>query len=408
MGRHFVAITDPGSQLEKVAKDRGFAHTFAGVASIGGRYSVLSPFGTVPLAATGHDVRAFLEKARVMAHSCGPEVPPAANPGVELGLTIGTLANQGRDKVTVIASPSIASFGAWAEQLLAESTGKQGKGVIPIAAEPLGDPSVYDKHRLFIFLRDAAHGDPAQDKAIDAIERAGQPVVRIELSSAEQLGQEFFRFEIATAVAGAVIGINPFDQPDVEASKIATRELTDAYEKTGTVAPDTPVFKENGIALYTDERNAQALRQAGANSTLESWLGAHFARINDGDYFAVLAYVDRNDAHGQSLQEMRTAVRDQKHVATCLQFGPRFLHSTGQAYKGGPNSGVFLQITADSAPDVAIPGRKASFGVIEAAEARGDFRVLAERGRRVLRAHVARDVDVNLAALCKAARLALR
>ena len=408
MGRHFVAITDPGSQLEKVAKDRGFAHTFAGVASIGGRYSVLSPFGTVPLAATGHDVRAFLEKARVMAHSCGPEVPPAANPGVELGLTIGTLANQGRDKVTVIASPSIASFGAWAEQLLAESTGKQGKGVIPIAAEPLGDPSVYDKHRLFIFLRDAAHGDPAQDKAIDAIERAGQPVVRIELSSAEQLGQEFFRFEIATAVAGAVIGINPFDQPDVEASKIATRELTDAYEKTGSVAPDTAVFKENGIALYTDERNAQALRQAGANSTLESWLGAHFARINDGDYFAVLAYVDRNDAHGQSLQEMRTAVRDQKHVATCLQFGPRFLHSTGQAYKGGPNSGVFLQITADSAPDVAIPGRKASFGVIEAAEARGDFRVLAERGRRVLRAHVACDVDVNLAALCEAAQLALR
>jgi transaldolase/glucose-6-phosphate isomerase len=292
--------------------------------------------------------------------------------------------------------------------LLAESTGKQGKGVIPIAEEPLGDPSVYDQHRLFIVLRDAAHPDPAQDTAIEALERAGQPIVRIGLASTEQLAQEFFRFEIATAVAGAVIGINPFDQPDVEASKVATRGLTDAYEKTGSLAAETPVFKENGIALYTDERNAQALRQAGANSTLASWLGAHFARINDGDYFAILAYLDRSDAHVQSLQELRTAARDHKHVATCLQFGPRFLHSTGQAYKGGPNSGVFLQITADSAPDVEIPGRKASFGVIETAQARGDFRVLTERGRRVLRAHVARDADVNLAALCKAAQQAMR
>jgi transaldolase/glucose-6-phosphate isomerase len=184
--------------------------------------------------------------------------------------------------------------------------------------------------------------------------------------------------------------------------------LTDAYEKSGTLAADTPVFRQNGIALYTDARNADALRQAGADSTLESWLGAHFARIHDGDYFGVLAYVERNDAHARTLQELRTAVRDQKRVATCMQFGPRFLHSTGQAYKGGPNSGVFLQITADPAADVAIPGRKASFGVIEAAQARGDFRVLVERGRRVLRAHIASDIDSGLAALTKAARHALR
>jgi transaldolase/glucose-6-phosphate isomerase len=407
-GRHFVAISDPGSKLEKVAKERGFTRLFAGIPSIGGRYSVLSPFGTVPLAATGHDVRAFLETVRVMAHSCGPEVPPADNPGVMLGLAIGLLANAGRDKVTVIASPSIASFGAWAEQLLAESTGKQGKGVIPIAEEPLGEPAVYDKHRLFIFLRDAAHPDPEQDKAVDALESAGHPIVRIGLSSPQQIGQEFFRLEIATAVAGAIIGINPFDQPDVEASKIATRELTDAYEKTGALVTNVPVFKENGVALYTDERNAQALRQAGANSTLESWLGAHFRRLDDGDYFAILAYIDRNDANTQTLQALRTAARDQKHVATCLQFGPRYLHSTGQAYKGGPNSGVFLQITADSAPDVEIPGRKASFGVVEAAQARGDFRVLEKRGRRVLRAHLASNLDANLAALCEAARRALR
>jgi transaldolase / glucose-6-phosphate isomerase len=406
--RHFVAVTDPGSHLEKVANQKSFHRVFHGIPSIGGRYSVLSPFGIVPLAAIGHDVRAFLESALVMVRSCGPEVPPAQNPGVELGLAIGVAALQGRDKVTVVGSPSIASFGAWAEQLLAESTGKNGKGVIPIDGEPLGEPSVYDAHRLFIHLRDASHPDASQDNAMAALERTGQPVVRIGLASPDLISQEFFRFEIATAVAGAIIGINPFDQPDVEASKVETRQLTDAYEKSGALAADTPVFKQNGIALYTDERNAQALRQAGANSTLESWLGAHFGRIHDGDYFAILAYLDRDNAVIQPLQKLRTAVRDAKHIATCLQFGPRFLHSTGQAYKGGPNSGVFLEVTTDSPEDVKIPGRKASFGVIEAAQARGDFRVLEQRGRRVLRAHLAHDLEAGLAELNKAARSALQ
>jgi len=405
--RHFVAITDPGSQLRKTAQDRSFRRIFFGVPSIGGRYSVLSNFGMVPLAASGHDLRAFLEAARGMARACGPEVPAAENPGVALGLAIGVLALHGRDKVTVITSPSIAAFGAWAEQLLAESTGKNGRGVIAIAEEPLGDSFVYDSHRLFVFLRDAMHPDPAQDQAIDALECAGQPVVRIGLASPQLLAQEFFRFEIATAVAGAVLGVNPFDQPDVEASKIATREMTDAFEKTGLLPSEPPVFEENGIALYTDGRNEQALRRIGANATLESWLRAHFARLDDGDYFALLAYIDGDGARLQSLQRLRTAVRDRKHVATCLQFGPRFLHSTGQAYKGGPNSGVFLQITAQPAPDLAIPGRKASFGVIEAAQARGDFRVLAKRGRRLLHAHIAHDVDKGLAAIGNAARLAL-
>jgi len=406
--RHFVAITDPGSALEKVAGERGFHRVFHGIPSIGGRYSVLSAFGMVPLAAVGHDVQAFLESARLMARSCGPEVPPAHNPGVELGLAIGIAAQQGHDKVTIVSSPPFASFGAWAEQLLAESTGKRGKGVIPIADEPLGAPSVYDAHRLFIYVRDVAQPDAAQDKAIDALEQAGQPVVRIGMASRKNLGQEFFRFEFATAVAGAIIGINPFDQPDVEAAKVAARELTDAYEKSGTLAADKPVFKQNGIALYTDERNAQALRQAGANSTLESWLRAQFGRLHDGDYFAVLAYLERDQAHTRALEQLRIAVRDSKRIATCLQFGPRYLHSTGQAYKGGPNSGVFLQITADAAADVNVPGRKASFGVIEAAQARGDLRVLAERGRRVLRAHLSHDLDAGIAALSEAARAALR
>ncbi len=406
-GEHFIAITDPESPLQKIAAEKGFRRIFFGVPGIGGRYSVLSNFGMVPLAATGRDVRGFLEAARIMARACGPEVPPAENPAVALGLTIGVLALHGRDKLTITASPRIAAFAAWAEQLVAESTGKNGKGVIPIVAEPLDDPSVYDAHRLFVFLREPAHPHPAQDRSAAALEQAGQPLIRIDLTSPNSLAQEFFRFEMATAVAGAVLGINPFDQPDVEASKAAMRAMTDAFEKTGSLPADTPVLTENGIALYTDERNAQALRQAGANSTLASWFKAHFARLDDGDYFAILAYLDGEDARLRSLQDLRVAIRDKKRVATCLQFGPRFLHSTGQAYKGGPNSGVFLAITAEPDPDLDIPGHRASFGVIEAAQARGDLRVLAERGRRMLHAHIADDVDQGLAAIGKAARLAL-
>ncbi len=406
--KHFVAITDPGSALQKTARENGFRHVFSGVPSIGGRYSVLSKFGMVPLAVIGHDVRSFLEAAKIMARACKPEVLPAQNPGVALGLAIGVLARHGRDKLTIVASPSIAAFGDWAEQLIAESTGKNAQGVIPIAGEALGDPSVYDAHRLFVYLRDAAHPQPAQDRAIGALESAGHPVVRIDLASPWRLAQEFFRFEVATAVAGAVLGINPFDQPDVEASKVATREITQAFEKTGSLPSEPPVLNENGIALYTDASNAQALRQMGANSTLEGWLKAHLARLADGDYFALLAYMDADEATLRLLQSLRTTVRDRKRVATCLQFGPRFLHSTGQAYKGGPNSGVFLQITAQPADDVAIPGYSASFGTIENAQARGDFRVLAERSRRVLHAHIARDLGAGLAAIDKAVRLALR
>ncbi len=407
-GRHFAAITDPGSRLQKTAADRGFRKIFPGVPSIGGRYSVLSNFGLVPLAASGHDVQAFVDGARVMARACGPDVASGQNPGVMLGLTMGVLALHGRDKLTIIASPSLASFGAWAEQLVAESIGKNGKGIIPLAGEPLGEPSVYDSHRLFVFIRDSNTPDSIQEDVVHALKRAGHPVVQIGVASPQKIGQEFFRFEIATTVAGAVLGINPFDQPDVEASKVATRAMTDAFEKTGSLPSEPPVCADNGIVLYTDERNAKALRRGGANSTLESWLKAHLARLADGDYFALLAYLDATASRTQSLQRLRIAVRDRKRVATALQFGPRFLHSTGQAYKGGPNSGVFLEITGEPDPDLDIPGRKASFGVIEAAQARGDFRVLAERGRRALHAHITGDVDDGLAAISEAARRALQ
>jgi transaldolase/glucose-6-phosphate isomerase len=402
----FVAISDPGSALHKLATREGFRAVFDGVPSIGGRYSVLSPFGMVPLAVMGRDVRDFLERTQTMVRSCGPDVPPEENPGAQLGLVLASLAKRGRDKVTILASPAVADFGAWAEQLIAESTGKQGRGLIPIADEPPGAPAAYGSDRVFIYLRHPGSAR-AQDDAIAALEKAGQPLVRIEIADPAQLGQEFFRWEMATAIAGAVLGINPFDQPDVEASKVATRELTDAIEKRGALPAETPVFRANGIALFADDGNAGALRQAGANSTLESWLQAHLSRLHPGDYFATLAYVERNATSIAALQQLRTAVRDRKQVATCAEFGPRFLHSTGQAYKGGPNTGVFLQITADAGQDAAVPGRKASFGLIQAAQARGDFRVLAERGRRVLRAHIAGEVAAGLAEIDRAARRAL-
>ncbi|MEA2941845.1 MAG: transaldolase / glucose-6-phosphate isomerase, partial [Bradyrhizobium sp.] len=398
-GGHFVAVTDPGSSLEKVAKAQGFARIFHGDPSIGGRYSVLSPFGLVPAAAAGVDLGRVLDLSLSMVRSCGPDVPPQENPGVQLGLAMGIAGHEGRDKVTILSSKKIADFGAWAEQLIAESTGKDGKGLIPIDGEPLGKPEVYGRDRFFVDLRTEGENEKDHDHKLDALEKAGHPVVRIAMKSIDHIGQEFFRFEIATAVAGAVLGINPFNQPDVEAAKIKTRELTTAFEKTGTLPKEAPLISTNEVELFTDDKNAGALRKAGADGDLGSWLKAHLGRANAGDYVALLAYIERNHAHIDMLQQMRLAVRDERHVATCAEFGPRFLHSTGQAYKGGPDSGLFLQITADDAEDLAVPGQKASFGVIKAAQARGDFDVLTERGRRALRVHLKGGLGPALAAL---------
>ena len=406
-GKHFIAITDPGSALERMAKSEGFRAICHGDPAIGGRYSVLSDFGMVPAAAMGLDVAAFLRDANRMVHSCASGVPPADNPGIVLGTIMGMAAKAGRDKLTIIASPGIGEFGAWLEQLTAESTGKHGKGVIPVDGEPLGPPEIYGSDRLFAYLRLDAGADPAQDRAVDALQRAGQPVVRIALADAGRLGQEFFRWEIATAVAGAIIGLNPFDQPDVEASKVKTRELTDEYEKSGRLRPEQPIFAADGIALFTDERNARTLADRGAGASLTSYLQAHLGQLGKGDYCALLAYIERNAAHAGALQAMRRMIRDARRVATCVGFGPRFLHSTGQAYKGGPNSGVFLQITCDDRRDLGVPGRRYSFGTVKAAQARGDFDVLAERGRRALRVHLGGDVEAGLVALKSAIEASL-
>jgi transaldolase/glucose-6-phosphate isomerase len=406
-GHRFLAVTDPGSSLEKVAKSQGFARTFYGDPTIGGRYSVLSPFGLVPAATAGIDVRSLIHHTLAMVRSCGADVPPHENPGVQLGLAMGLAGLEGRDKVTIFSSKKIADFGAWAEQLIAESTGKEGKGLVPIDGETLSDVSVYGNDRFFIDLRTAGENDAGHDAKLDALEQAGHPVVRIVIKSIEHIGQEFYRFEMATAVAGSILGINPFNQPDVEAAKVKTRELTAAFEKSGALPAETPVISTDAADLYTDKTNAADLRKAGADGTLESWLKAHFSRIDAGDYVALLAYIERNAEHIDVLQAARLAVRDQRHVATCAEFGPRFLHSTGQAYKGGPDSGVFLQITADDAKDLPVPGQKASFGVIKAAQARGDFGVLTERGRRALRVHLKGNLADGLKALDHAIQQAL-
>lgn len=408
-GSRFIAITDPGSTLQQLAEHLRFRHIFYGLSSIGGRYSALSNFGLVPAAIMGVDALKLLDRAEEMAHACASCVPVEENPGVVLGTILGVLARGGRDKVTIIASPGMWHFGAWLEQLLAESTGKTGKGLIPVDRESVGPPEVYGVDRVFVYLNMASVPDPSQDAAMDALERAGHPVVRISVADPYDLGQEIFRWEIATAVAGSIIDVNPFNQPDVDASKVATRQLTAMHEKTGSIPPETPILQERGITLYSDEANTAALEEAaGADRSLIGYLRAHLNRLGPGDYFALLAYIEMNDAHESALHMLRHAVRDAKRVATCVGFGPRFLHSTGQAYKGGPNTGVFLQITCDDPLDLSVPGHTYTFGVVKAAQARGDFQVLAERNRRVLRVHLGADVQAGLASLYAALQQALR
>ena len=398
-GSRFIAVTDPGSKMQQVAEDDKFWKIFAGDPSIGGRYSALSNFGMVPAAAMGMDLVKFLRKTQEMVQACGASSAADTNPGVLLGNILGVAANRGRDKITIITSPGISDLGAWLEQLIAESTGKIGKGIIPVDREKLAKPSAYGSDRIFAYLRLANKPNKAQDTAVAAIEKAGHPVVRITLPNVYALGQEFFRWEIATAVAGSIIGINAFNQPDVEASKIETKKLTSQYEATGSLPPESPFFIAKDAKLFADDKNSAALS---GGKSLNEIVKAHLSRIGAGDYFAVLGYIPMNAENEKALQTIRMSVRDAKKVATCLGFGPRFLHSTGQAYKGGPNSGVFLQITCDDASDLAVPGQKYTFGVVKAAQARGDFAVLAERGRRVLRVHLGKNLKSGLNALAKA------
>src|SRR5579872_5876202 len=289
-GSRFIAVTDPGSRLEKEAQTEKFRHIFNGDPSIGGRYSALSNFGIVPAAAMGLDIAKLLDRAEEMVEACAASVPVEKNPGVMLGIIMGTAAKAGRDKITLVTSPAISDLGAWLEQLIAESTGKLGKGIIPVDREKLAAPETYGSDRIFAYVRSEKMPDADQDAKLAAIEKAGHPVIRIALGDIYDLGQEFFRWEIATAVAGSIIGINAFNQPDVEASKVETRKLTSEYEKTGSLPPEKPIFEQAGIKLFADPKNARAV----ADGNIGGHLRAHLGRLKPGDYFAVLAYVEMN------------------------------------------------------------------------------------------------------------------
>jgi glucose-6-phosphate isomerase len=404
-GSHFLAITDPGSKMEQVAKADGFRHIFYGDPTIGGRYSALSNFGVVAATVAGLDTAKLLaEAARAVASA---KKPLAENPAVELGLILGTAANAGRDKITIFTSPEIYDLGAWLEQLIAESTGKLGKGITPVDREAIGPPWVYGNDRIFAYVRLGNTGDSVQDGKVAAIEAAGHPVVRIELWDLYEIFEQFFTWEMATAVAGSVMGINPFNQPDVESAKIETRALTAAYEKTGKLPVREPVLTDSGIELYATETYAATLNASAPTPTLAGYLRAHLDQIHPGDYFASLAYLPMLPEHEAAIQGFRHKVRDRKQAATCLGFGPRFLHSTGQDYKGGPNTGVFLQITADHDFDLEIPGQNLSFGVVIDAQAAGDLAVLEARGRRALRVHLGADIAEGLETLAAAFSQAL-
>lgn len=392
-GKQFIAITDPGSKMEQIAKDDGFRHIFYGKPEIGGRFSALSAFGMTAAASMGLDVESFLTSSAKMVEAC-KTADPSSNPGAILGLILGVCHAHGRDKLTIFTTPEIHDLGAWLEQLVAESTGKNGVAIIPVDREKVIAADAYSSDRVFAFL--TVTGDDSLDEQYSAVTNAGHPAVRIELNSIDDLGQEFFRWEFATAVAGAVMQINPFNQPDVEAAKIEARKITDEYEKTGALPPEEPFFSANGISLFSSDEYVASLNSTVDFPSLENYLNAHIGQIVAGDYFALLGYIEMNSENEKLLAAIRANVLERTHAATCLGFGPRFLHSTGQAYKGGGNNGVFLQITSDDASDLPVPSQKYTFGVVKAAQARGDFQVLLDRGRRALRVHLGADVEKGL------------
>jgi len=393
VGKQFVAITDPGSKMEEIAREDGFRYIFQGKRDIGGRFSALSAFGMAPASIMGLDVERFLESAREMVEACKNE-NPQENPGAILGTILGICHRNGRDKLTIFTSPEVYDLGAWLEQLIAESTGKNGVSIIPVDREPVLPADHYGEDRIVVYLKLKSNAD---EEKIGAVRAAGHPFISIEIDDLYKLGQEFFRWEFATAVAGSIMGINPFNQPDVESAKIKARKITDEYEQTGELPEEIPFYEKNGIKLITNEENAALLDQyVGEEKSLAKYLEAHLARLEENDYFALLAYIEMNTENEKALQAIREKVLETKLVATCLGFGPRFLHSTGQAYKGGGNNGVFLQITSDDETDLPVPGQKYTFGVVKSAQARGDFQVLLDNERRALRLHLGDDVKDGL------------
>jgi transaldolase/glucose-6-phosphate isomerase len=397
-GKNFVAIPDPGSPLADLADERGFRRTFLNFADIGGRYSALSYFGLVPAVLHGIDVAELLARALRMQHACDCCVPVAENPGVRLGAALGELARQGRDKLTLLVPEPMSTLGMWLEQLLAESTGKDNTGILPVAGEPLGDPSVYGDDRLFVYVRLRNEVDDELERHVEALRDAGQPVVTIQMDDRLDLGEEFYRWEIATATAGSILEINAFNQPNVQESKDNTNRLLETVEEKGELPDQEPAVVEGRLALYGQD-DAHGMAEA-----LTRFLGA----AQPGDYVALMAYLTEKPATEQALQAIRATLRDGLHVATTLGYGPRFLHSTGQFHKGGANAGLFLQLTADDNVDIEVPDEPYTFSVFKHAQALGDLQALRRHSRRVVRIDLGDDIEGGLSALADAVESALR
>ena len=375
-GSHFVAITDDGTSLHRMAQETGFRRAFLNPPDVGGRYSVLSYFGLVPSALAGLDVSAAVDRARTMAQRCGPDAPLRDNPGALLGAALGAHVLAGRDKATIVASPAIRTFGLWAEQLLGESTGKEGTGIVPIADEPLAAPDAYADDRFFVYLRLDGDDNASTDAALAAIEAAGHPVERLDLGDPKDLAAEFFRWEFATAVAGSLLGINPFDQPNVLQAKEATAQVLRDYEATVT------------------------LPTIASSQSLPDLL----AQAETGDYLAVMAYVPQDGPTDRAIDDLRRTVLERHRISTMTCYGPRYLHSTGQLHKRGPNSGLYLQIVAPHPVDLPVPGQPYTFSVLAEAQALGDFQVLQAIGRRAIRIELTGDPATGIRALTASLR----
>jgi transaldolase/glucose-6-phosphate isomerase len=396
-GENFAAITDAGTPLAGLAEERSFRRCFVNMSDIGGRYSALSYFGLLPAALLGVNVEEILARALLMAHACSSCVPIERNPGVALGAALGELAGRGHDKITFLMPEGITTLGMWLEQLLAESTGKEGTGLIPISDEPAGAPESYDRDRLFVHFRIETEMAPEMERMVFALHKAGHPVITIALNDRLDIGQEFLRWEIATATAGALLGINAFDQPNVQESKDNTARLLKIVEEKGELPQEEAALREGALRLYTDSPRQDV------RNTIERFL----SQAGEGDYVALMAYVTEQPATQERLQHLRTVLRDGLHRATTLGYGPRFLHSTGQLHKGGPNTGLFLQLTATNGRDAPIPDRAYTFGTMKRSQALGDFQALRKHGRRLLRVDLGPDVDIGLDELARAVEAVL-
>jgi len=412
-GENFVAITDPSTSLEKLAHEKHFRKVFTSPADVGGRFSALTYFGLVPAALLGIDVKTLLDRAERISSACASCVPATDNPGVKLGAALGTLGLAGADKVTFFASPEISSFGTWVEQLIAESTGKEGKGLVPVDGEEPAAPEAYGKDRVFVFLKLATSKDTSIEPKVKALEAAGFPVIQILLNDVFDLAQEFLRWEIATAVAGVVMGINPFDEPNVTESKTNTGRVLEQFNAAGKLPEETPLLKDGAYTLWADAVTTRAVGRspaalvagAVAGKTAGEILAAHLGRAKAGDYVAFLAYVTPSAANHKALQKLRHRARDVQRVATTLGYGPRFLHSTGQLHKGGAENGLFVEITMEDEKDPPVPETAYGFSTLKNAQALGDYQSLKDHSRRVLHVRVsgqaAKDLDKLAAAIEK-------